>query len=371
MRFNKFFLLLIFSLTVSAASFAQDKKNADDEILRIDTQLVDVPFVVTDKSGKPVLNLKQSNFVLYEDGKLQEISDFAATSAPFEVALLLDTSGSARSDLELIKHAAESFLNSLRPGDRVSIVAFKSDRINNKPISVSEVLTPLTSDRNKLKDVLSTVKTSNGTPYYDGLLQIAEKVFNEKPKDEFRGRRALVALTDGVDSTSVADFSEARERFAQAGVVSYFIQVDTREFFEENLLGDCEGAMRFSQAQIRRYYRMFDAKSNFEKISAFCQLGDFERLAISKKLYEIADLEMNDLAKTSGGKVFSVADLSEARTAFAKVAQEIGTKYSLGYYSSNEKRDGTYRKIKVELKGVPTGVQVRAREGYTAPQNSK
>ncbi len=369
MRFDKFSLLLIFSLTVSASLCAQDKKNEDDEILRIDTQLVDVPFVVTDKSGKPLLNLKQSNFLLYEDGKQQEISDFAATNAPFEVALLLDTSGSARSDLELIKRAAENFIGSLRAGDRVSIVAFRSDRIDNKAIAVSEVLTPLTNDRNKLKNVLAAVKTSNGTPYYDSLLQVTEKVFDEKPKDEFRGRRALVALTDGVDSTSVADFAEAREQFAQAGIVSYFIQVDTREFFEDNLLGDCEGAMRFSQAQIRRYYRMFNAKANVEKVSAFCQLGDFERLAISKKLYEIADFQMNDLAKTSGGRVFPVADLSEARAAFGKVAQEIGTKYSLGYYSSNEKRDGSYRKIKVELKGVPIGSTIRAREGYTAPKN--
>jgi VWFA-related protein len=369
MRFDKFFLLLIFILIASATLYAQDKKNEDEEVLRVDTQLVDVPFVVTDKSGKPLLNLKQSNFILYEDGKKQEISDFAATNAPFEVALLLDTSGSARSDLELIKRAAENFINSLRSGDRVSIVSFKTDRNANKSIAVSEVITPLTNDRNKLKDILTRVKTSNGTPYYDGLLQVAEKVFNEKPKEEFRGRRALVALTDGVDSTSIADFTEAREQFAQAGIVSYFIQVDTRDFFEENLLGDCEGAMRFSQAQIRRYYRMFNAKANMEKVSAFCQLGDFERLAISKKLYEIADFQMNDLAKISGGKVFPAADLSEARAAFAKVAQEIGTKYSLGYYPANEKRDGSYRKIKVELKGVPAGSIIRAREGYTAPVN--
>ena len=78
---------------------------------------------------------------------------------------------------------------------------------------------------------------------------------------------------------------------------------------------------------------------------------------------------MQDLAKTSGGKVFPVADLSEARGAFKKVADEIGTKYCLGYYPSNEKRDGTYRKIKIELKGVPAGAQIRAREGYTAPTN--
>jgi Ca-activated chloride channel family protein len=75
---------------------------------------------------------------------------------------------------------------------------------------------------------------------------------------------------------------------------------------------------------------------------------------------------MHTLAKTSGGRVFPVADLNDAKAAFKSVADEIGTKYSLGYYSSNEKRDGTFRKITVQLKGVPPGVTVRAREGYTA-----
>lgn len=373
MRMKKNFLLLVLSLFLTYSFYAQDTKNPakndDDEVLRVDTQLVDVPIVVTDKDGKPLLNLKQNNFVIYEDGKRQDVSDFATTNAPFEVALLLDTSGSTRSDLQLIQRAAENFIASLRTGDKVSIIAFKSQVEGNKSIASSEILTNLTDDRSKLKTALSQVKTSNGTPYYDGLLQVVENVFGEKPRDEFRGRRALVALTDGVDSTSIADFEEAREKFAQAGVISYFIQVDTREFFEENLLGDCEGAMRFSQAQMKRYYRMFNARSNIEKVSNFCQLGDFERLAISKKLYEIADTEMQSLAQTSGGKVFPAVDLTEARVAFKKVADEIGTKYSLGYYSSNEKRDGTYRKIKIELKGVPAGSQIRAREGYTAPTN--
>ena len=366
MRFRMFFLLLILSAGFSIGIFAQDK---DDEILRVETQLVDVPVEITDKSGKPVLNLKQSNFVVYEDGKRQELADFAAATAPFEVALLLDTSGSTRSELQLIQRAAESFINSLRAGDRVSIISFNTSRTDNKSVAVSEILTALTDDRVKLKNVLATVKTSNGTPYYDGLAQIVEKVFSEKPKDEFRGRRALVALTDGVDSTSVTDFEEIREQFSRAGIISYFIQVDTREFFEEHLLGDCEGALRFSAAQIRRYYRTFYPKSKIERVSGFCQLGDFERLDISRRLYGLADMEMQLLAKISGGKVFPVADLSEARTAFAKVAQEIGTRYSLGYYPSNEKRDGTYRKIKIELKGVPAGTTVRAREGYTAPTN--
>lgn len=363
---------MILSSSISGILFAQgkgDPKKDDDEILRIDTQLVDVPIVVNDKTGKPLLNLKQSNFIVYEDGTRQEVSDFSTTTAPFEVALLLDTSGSTRSDLHLIQRSAESFIASLRPGDRVSIVAFKTGDDGKQKFAISEVVSGLTDNRNALKTALEKVGTSNGTPYYDGLLQVVEKVFRETPKDEFRGRRALVALTDGVDSTSKADFDEVREDLEKAGILCFFIKVDTREFFEESLLGDCIGATRFSVAQIRRYYRKYYPKADIEKVYDFCKLGDFERLAISKGLYDLAGAEMNMLAKSSGGKVFPVADLSEARTAFKSVSDEIGTKYSLGYYSSNEKRDGTYRKIRVELKGLPAGAVLRAREGYTAPTN--
>ena len=367
MRPRTALLLLVICLGTCVVGFSQTKKD-DDEVLKIDTQLVDVPVVITDKTGKPILNLKENNFTVFEDGKQQEVTQFGATSAPFEVALLLDTSGSTRADIELIQRAAQYFIASLRPGDRVAVIAYRTDKTPDRALAVSEVLSSLTEDRAKLKTAVEKAGVSNGTPYYDSLVQVADRVFGDKPKDEFRGRRALVALTDGVDSTSSADFNQAKERLEATGIAAYFVQVDTREFFEENLMGDCDTAIRFSAAQIRRYFAMF--KSNdVEKTTDFCKLGEFERLAISKKLYEIADNEMTTLAKESGGKVFPVADLSEARGAFKQVADEIGTKYSLGYYSSNEKHDGTHRKIKVVLKGVPAGTQIRAREGYTAPAN--
>lgn len=367
MRLREIVTLLLFSFCIAVSAFAQDKK-ADDEVIKVDTQLVDVPLAVVNGNGVPLKGLKATNFVVYEDGKKQEIVDFAATTAPFEVALVLDTSGSARNDLLLIQRAARDFISSLRPGDRVAVIAFKTERKNNQAFAVSEVLTPLTDDRTKLNLALESVKTSNGTPYYDSLLQVAEKVFAQRPADEFRGRRALVALTDGVDSSSAGDFKTVKDGLGQVGVVSFFIQVDTQEFFEEALLGDCQSAIRFSTAQIRRYYQTINSKGKkMEKAINFCQLGDFERLAISKRLYDIADEEMNELAKSSGGKVFQVGDLSEARNAFKSVSDEIGTKYTLGYYPSNEKKDGTYRKITVETKGLPAGTVVRAREGYTAP----
>ena len=362
-----FLLLTFFAFGNVRAQDKKPPKGEEDVVIRVDTELVEVPVVITDRAGKPILNLKQTNFAVLEDGQPQQITDFAASSAPFEVALLLDTSGSARSELQLIKRAAQNFINSLRAGDRVSIIAFRTDTERGRSTPAGEIVTGLTGDRTALASALDRISTSNGTPYYDSLIEVAEKVFGEPAKAEFRGRRALVALTDGVDSTSASDFSEAQELFAKSGVICYFIKVNTREFFEQNLLGDCQIAIRFSAAQIRRYYRKIGAGTKLETTSDFCQLGDFERLAISKRLYELAGDEMNSLAKASGGKVFPVDDLSDARIAFKSVADEIGTKYSLGYYSSNEKRDGTYRKIKVEVKGLPLGTQIRAREGYTSP----
>ncbi|HMQ05338.1 MAG TPA: VWA domain-containing protein [Pyrinomonadaceae bacterium] len=363
--------LLLAALGTTGVAVAQDKKppRPDDEVIRVDTELIEVPIVVTDRAGKPLLNLKKANFSIAEDGKAQEIAEFGATSAPFEVALLLDTSGSTRSELQLLQRSALHFIESLRPGDRVSIVSFNTQVRDKRSVAVSEIVVGLTANRSELRAALEKVNTSNGTPYYDGLLDIAKRIFQDEPRPEVRGRRALVALTDGVDSTSVSDYAEVKELLEEAGIICYFIKVDTRDFFEENLLGDCELALRFSAAQIRRYYRRLGASSRVETTSDFCQLGDFERLAISKKLYEMASDEMNALARISGGKVFPVGDLSEARNAFKSVADEIGTKYSLAYYSTNEKRDGTYRRITVSLKGLPPGTQIRAREGYTAPSN--
>ena len=342
---------------------------SDDDVIRVDTQLVDVPVAANSSAGIPLGGLKASNFVVYEDGKKQEIADFSTTSAPFEVALLLDTSGSTRADLQLIQNSALAFVSSLRAGDRVGLVGFRSDQRDGQTIAVSQVMNGLTDDRVRLKTAIQTVRMSFGTPYYDSMLAAAESLFRDQPQDQYRRRRALVALTDGVDSTSLVEFAEIKEALQKKGIICFFIKVDTREFFEEGLLGDCQSATRFSTAQIRRYYRSIKAGKNTEKATTFCGLGDFERLAISKQLYEIADAEMNELAKASGGRVFPVADLSEARSAFKSVADEIGTKYTLGYYPSNDKRDGTFRKIKVEAKGLPAGTVVRFREGYTAPSN--
>ena len=384
-------IVLLISICVAAQQVAQQptqrprrvkgsdqttevKKNSDEvdegDVVRVDTQLVSVPAVVTDSMGHPLSGLRPENFRLLEDGQPQTIANFGTAETPFEIALLLDTSGSTRDDVALIRAAANNFIEALRPGDRVGIVAFNTAKTVAEPIATVEVLTPLTGDHEALRTALDNLGASQGTPYYDALERITDSIFREPPRQDVRGRRAVVALTDGVDSSSNSDFVTAKEKLARAGVACYFIQVNTEEFVENRLMKDCndDGQLSLSQKQLQRYRQLFFPKAKAEDFNSFCQMGPFERMSISRDLYNLARREMNDLARVSGGRSFEAATLADARAAFARVAADIGTFYSLGYYPTNKARDGKFRSIKLEVRGLKDKTQVRARDGYYAPK---
>ena len=133
---------------------------------------------------------------------------------------------------------------------------------------------------------------------------------------------------------------------------------------------DCrdDGRLALSQRQLQRLPTALRAEGEAEDFNGFCQMGPFERMSISRELYNLARREMNDLARVSGGRSFVAATLADARAAFARVAADIGTLYSIGYYPTNKTRDGKYRAIKLEVRGVKDKAQVRARDGYYAPK---
>jgi VWFA-related protein len=358
----------------SAAKTSQEpaaEEVGEGDVVRVETQLVSVPTVVTNSLGRPVPGLRSENFLLFENGQQQKITNFATTEAPFEIALLLDTSGSTRVDVGLIRQAANAFIDALRPGDRVAIVGFNTARQGQTVAAKVEVLSKLTGDRKLLRTAIENLGSSNGTPFYDALSRIVDEVFHEAPPEEVRGRRAVVALTDGVDSTSDSDFQTVRAKLARSGVASYFIQVNTEDFVEDRLLKDCQddGRLTLSAKQLQRYRQVFYPRARPEDYVDFCQMGPFERMQISRDLYNLARREMDELAKASGGRNFLAASLQDARAAFARVATEIGTQYSLGYYPTNKARDGKFRAIRVEVQGARDKPQVRAREGYFAPKS--
>jgi len=340
----------------------------EGDVVRVDTQLVSVPAVVTDSTGRPLSGLKAENFQILEDGQPQTIANFGTTDAPFEIALLLDTSGSTREDVSLIRDAANSFVNALRSGDRVGVVSFNQPQTVKDPIAAVEVLSPLTSNRAALSKAIENVGSSNGTPFYDALEKVADVIFRAPPTDQVR-RRAVVALTDGVDSASNSDFDSAKLKLSRAGIACYFIQVNTEDFVEDRLMKDCQddGRLALSQTQLQRYRRIFVPRAKAEDYANFCQMGPFEKMSISRELYNLARREMNDLAKSSGGRTFNATNLADARDAFARVAADIGTLYSLGYYPTNKARDGKFRSIHLVVKGVKEKPEVRSRDGYYAP----
>ena len=357
--------------TTEAKKGTQTPNEVDEgDVIRTDTQLVAVPAVVTDASGHPLSNLKAENFRIIEDGQAQTIANFGTTETPFEIALLLDTSGSTRDDVALIRSAANSFIEALRPGDRVGVVSFNQSAGFGDRVAAVEVLAPLTGDREALRTAIDNLGASQGTPYYDALERVADGIFHDPPKDDVRGRRAVVALTDGVDSSSNSDFGNAKMKLSRAGIACYFIQVNTEDFVEDRLMKDCQddGQLSLSKRQIERYRKLFFPKAKEENFNSFCQMGPFERMSISRELYNLARREMNDLARGSGGRSFEAATLADARAAFARVASDIGTQYSLGYYPTNKARDGKFRSIKLEVRGLKEKTQIRARDGYYAPK---
>src|SRR6185503_1559331 len=136
----------------------------------------------------------------------------------------------------------------LRPGDRVGVVAFNSAQTEKEPIATVEVLSELTSDRQSLSNAIGNIGSSNGTPYYDALEKVADIVFKQPSTDQVR-RRAVVALTDGVDSQSNSDFGTAKLKLSRAGIACYFIQVNTEDFVEDRLMKDCQDDGRLALSQ--------------------------------------------------------------------------------------------------------------------------
>src|SRR6059058_3363999 len=141
--------------TSPPANQQQSNKSGEEvdegDVVRVETQLVTVPAVVTDKTGRPISSLRLENFNLLEDGKPQQLTNFATTETPFEIALLLDTSGSTREELGLIREAANAFISALRPGDRVAVLAFNNEPIQGGQRAAVDMLSTLTDKRTVLR----------------------------------------------------------------------------------------------------------------------------------------------------------------------------------------------------------------------------
>jgi len=325
----------------------------DDDVLKIDATLIDVPVVVSNRNNQYIPTLTRKDFVIYEDGVQQEISFFASQEVPFHVALLLDTSGSTRDSLPDIQAAALEFVNQLRYDDRVMVIAFDSE---------VEVLCEFTSDRDRLRHAIYSARTGGSTKLYEAVyLAISERL------KSIKGRKAIVLLTDGEDTASKSvTYQEAVDIVAESDTLVYAISYPSSELGPSNPYPspypnpnppgrspwpfptplpipippprDRYPRDRHPEPRDRRPWPVS------ENWAAAPQVKD---PMTSRKLSTKRFLE--DITQNSGGDLYFANSIRDLPAVLGTIAAELRHVYLLGYYPSNAITNGKYRRIKVRV----------------------
>jgi VWFA-related protein len=289
----------------------------EDDVVRVDTTLVSLNVSVLDTKLKSFIGaLEQKDFKVFEDGHEESISYFAATNVPFDLVLLIDLSGSTADKRDLIRKSTQRFIEAARPSDRLAIVTFAD---------TTEVVSPLTSDRARLIEGARRIQGGGGTRLWDALKFTLDQVVGPKT---FGRRRAIVLMTDGVDN-ALGEGAGSEISFA-------------------NLLE----AVRKRDELIIPIYLDTESDRGF--------LPDF-----GKRMYENARKTLALLAEESGGLYYQARKIADLNGVYEQVINDLGKVYSLGYKPTNEKRDGSWRRVKIQMTNRPD-LNARARPGYYA-----
>ncbi len=311
-----------------------NQTNSEDEVIRVETDLIIVPTRVTERNGKSVANIKKPEFKIFENGVEQEVAYFNVENQPITVALILDMSYSSVFKLPEIQYAAFEFINQLKPDDKVMVVSF-----DEKP----HILCEATNNRTALKLAINSTSISSGT----GLYKTLDLVLNKK-LNQVSGRKAIVLLSDGVDTSSgKLSASDVLKSSVETDVLVYPIQYDTYEDVQKSRKGSAE--VRYDEND--RPYSVQRAKIKGERLED----------------YKAADQFLNQLSEQTGGSVYKVADTFNLNSAFAKIADDLRKIYALGYYPSSERKVGVRYAIKVRV--YRPNLVVKARSGYIFNQN--
>src|SRR6185369_5705495 len=356
----KLFLWLLVAL-LAAPARAQDQ----DEPIKLKADLVSLTASVTDRNGRALRALKADDFTIYEDGARQRIEHFAATEEPFTLLLLLDISGSTSGDIELMKRAARNFLAELRFDDRVGVVVFSRDveMIGEFNDPRARLIAAIEQIATTPGSATSRFSTATGTSFYDALyLALADS-----PLKQIEGRKAIVCMSDGVDSTSMKSYKQIAPLAERSEASIYFLELNTEEATLEGLLKDRSDPdhLNFSPSQLARYFDAYDQDSP-DRLRPRETLSPLVKREINTGLYDMARRDMHDMATRTGGHEYPVKTLADLSGVYKQIADDLRSQYSLSYYPTNRSHDGRWRQIRVEIK--PAGATVRARSGYRAPE---
>jgi VWFA-related protein len=306
---------------VASATDKVLKTTTDDDVdvVRVDTNLVSLNVsVYGTKLRQEVTRLEQKDFTIAEDGKPQEISFFATTDVPFDLVLLLDLSGSTAEKRDLIRKSTTRFIEAARPSDRIAIVAFADE---------TWVVCPLTADRNKLLAGANQIEGGGGSRVWDALAFTLDSVFDSATSPR---RRAVVFMTDGVDNALGG---------AAGSTISF---------------ADLLESVRKHDALVVPIYLDTEARNSY---------GDS-----SRRTYANARNTLAMLAFESGGLYYSARKVEDLNGVYEQVIEDLSKVYSIGYRSTNEKRDGSWRAVNIGIPGH-ADLKTRARPGYYANSN--
>lgn len=293
------FLLVILCLNALVV-VAQD----DDDVVRVNTELVVLNVTVTDKSGQYVKALKVSDFKIYEDGvEIQPnmIASFSLQESPYAAVVLLDSSGSMEARFSLARSAAIRFLDGLRQEDVAAVYRFDSKVERVQEFSGGRDLAPMAY----------AIRAKGMTTLNDAIVE-ASKTLAERPEP----RKAIVILSDGMDTFSKASSEKAVESALAVGASIFAVDMSGMEI--------ANSARHQSAASLRSF------------------------------------------AEKTGGRFISTPGGPALREAFTGIAEELGHQYTISFRPANTKRDGKWRKL--EVKVPREDLTVRTRKGYRAPK---
>ena len=308
----------------AAGTPAEPVNNSDDisegDVIRVDSQLVTLNISVIDRStNRGLMGLAQSDFKLFEDGQEQRIVQFESSSAPFDLMLLIDLSGSTREVIKLIRAAAIRFVDAARPADRIGVITFAGE---------AKVISELTADRELLRQRIETIDTARGdTKLYDATNFAMEELSKQSKKSR---RSAIVLMSDGLDGTI-------------PGVSG---QQGSRQSYPETLrnVQEFDGVL----------YTLW-LNTEYQAMSP---------LDTQPEAFDAGHDRMKEMADAGGGVFYEVERLTDLAGAYEQVVADLGTMYSLAYRPANSTRDGKWRAIRIGVSR--TNAVPRGKRGYYA-----
>ena len=295
-------LLVILSIAslVVPTGFVRAQQD-DDEVVRVNADLVVLNVTVTDGSGQYVHKLSYKDFKVLEDGVEQRLSLFSVEETPFAAAILLDTSGSMETRLTLARAAAVRFLDGLREEDVASVYHFDSKVEQLSDFSPGRDLPPLAYDL-----------SSKGMTALNDAVMLAARDLAKRPEK----RRAIILISDGVDTKSGATPEKALNAALKANATIYTVDMSDP------------------------------------------QMNQVERMSAAGTL--------KNYANKSGGRFVSKPGGRALDEAFREILQELSNQYTIGYRPNNTARDGRWRAIQLKLSRPE--LTARTRNGYRAPK---